>query len=515
MIEEQRAAQTVLMNQTDRRKSSRTSIRRLAYVNLDPYDNGGVITEISRDGLRFHMVNPVEQGGLLRLSILLGGTSPIQVVGELIWMDPPRKIGGVRFTVLPEGAADQILNWAEAANATDISKSGASRRSGRINHPSDLNPADLNPTPRAKPDPAAQKIPATSIPIPSASPQAPLAQAAAESKPPRLPWVPPPARPPVGAEPDQARSSDLHAAGAVGPQPGMKPGAPRQPAAIPAPIPTAASPAMPWITHFDPDPPAREWSFVRGVLGGVLLCAVLGLGALLALRYGGWPNVSLPFNGPVVTDPARPLASNAPLPPAGLRAEVNKANSQGQQAPPATSQQAQPPLTSGLPPNANMQRLPDTQPASSSASASGGSAVPEVSASPQTPQAQDSIAASASAATLNSEGESSPPASQPVARPPAGQPPRPDTGESQLLLARQYLDGRVQPRNPTVASQLLWVAVEKGNSAAEMDLADLYLHGDGVARNCDQARVLLSVASEKGNPEAMEKLRELNRTGCR
>jgi TPR repeat protein len=83
------------------------------------------------------------------------------------------------------------------------------------------------------------------------------------------------------------------------------------------------------------------------------------------------------------------------------------------------------------------------------------------------------------------------------------------------MLARQYLDGRVQPRNPTVASQLLWSAVEKGNSAAEMDLADLYLHGDGMARNCDQARVLLSAASEKGNAEAMEKLRELNRTGCR
>lgn len=48
-----------------------------------------------------------------------------------------------------------------------------------------------------------------------------------------------------------------------------------------------------------------------------------------------------------------------------------------------------------------------------------------------------------------------------------------------------------------------------------MDLADLYLRGDGVARNCAQARVLLSVASEKGITEAMQKLGELNRTGCR
>ena len=48
-----------------------------------------------------------------------------------------------------------------------------------------------------------------------------------------------------------------------------------------------------------------------------------------------------------------------------------------------------------------------------------------------------------------------------------------------------------------------------------MELADLYLRGEGVARNCAQARVLLSVASEKGNTEAMQKLGELNRTGCR
>jgi TPR repeat protein len=83
------------------------------------------------------------------------------------------------------------------------------------------------------------------------------------------------------------------------------------------------------------------------------------------------------------------------------------------------------------------------------------------------------------------------------------------------MLARQYLDGHVQPRNPIVASQLLWSAVEKGNSAAEMDLADLYLHGDGVGRNCDQARVLLSVASAKGIEQAAQKLRDLNRIGCR
>jgi hypothetical protein len=88
-------------------------------------------------------------------------------------------------------------------------------------------------------------------------------------------------------------------------------------------------------------------------------------------------------------------------------------------------------------------------------------------------------------------------------------------GESQLKLARQYLDGNVQTRNPVAALPLLWSAVEKGNSTAETILADLYLAGEGVARNCDQARVLLSAASGKGNEEARQKLEDLNRIGCR
>src|ERR1700676_232966 len=128
MIEDERPGQTVLMNHTERRKNPRTPIRRLAYVNLEPYDNGGVITDISPDGLRFHMVKPVEQGGGVRLSILLGAANHVDAVGELVWLDASRKVGGVRFTVLPAGAADQILNWAKALNAVDTAT--AARRSG-------------------------------------------------------------------------------------------------------------------------------------------------------------------------------------------------------------------------------------------------------------------------------------------------------------------------------------------------------------------------------------------------
>lgn len=60
----------------------------------------------------------------------------------------------------------------------------------------------------------------------------------------------------------------------------------------------------------------------------------------------------------------------------------------------------------------------------------------------------------------------------------------------------------------------LWLAVEKGNTAAAVELADRFLQGNGVPVNCAQARVLLLVASEKNNADAIRKLDQLNKTGC-
>jgi hypothetical protein len=483
MTEDQRPGQAATVSRTERRKSPRTPIRRLAYVNLEPYDNGGVITDISQDGLRFHMVNPVEQGGLVRLSMLLGGNQ-IQAVGELIWMDATRKIGGVRFTVLPDGAAEQILNWAQALNSGDASNSGVSPRNGGI-HGRSIPNEDPNPN-QASPEPKAAAIPDNASATPtgkhSGPPHATSAQAGPEPGT-RSAWVPPSARPSVGAV-GQTCPQDLHNVGTPFPQPWVRPGGDQQPS------------AMPWITHFDPDPPPRGSIFVRGVVGGIVLCALLGSAAWFGLRQHIWQNIPISISNPFASDPVTsspvpsgPLASQPALPPADVT-DGNTANSR--------------------------QPDPDKESADSSSAEPRAATAPVASASPQRPSPQASNAEPAPTTTLSAKSGSPEPGPQQVSKAPASQPPlAADAGESQLILARQYLDGRAHPRDPTVASQLLWSAVEKGNAAAEMDLADLYLRGDGVARNCDQARVLLSVASGKGNTEAMQKLSELNRTGCR
>lgn len=506
----------------ERRGSPRTAIHRPAYINFEPYNHGGVITDISETGLRFHTVDALKQGGMVRLSILLGAANQIEAVGELMWKDTTCRVGGLRFTVLPPGAADQIRNWAEASNGVNpssahISEAGGSPRMGQASQEAPvLNSASpkleaVSATPNqiseSKSEPKSSDLPQPG------PPQAPTTGAS-----PRSPWVPPsmrPAssRPSVQPPPSQA----LPIAGTPSPaQPWVPPAAYQQPA------------PMPWITHFDPDPPAGRWAFVRGVLGGVIICLLLaGAGWFAAGHYagnGGAFSFSNPFaSHPVVSNPVapRPDLPSGDLP--DVKNDLNWANSlPSDQSQPAPSQQssssakpsAQPDTQSNLnpPPIPN----PESRPAPDATASAAPQSNAQASTLPQSTVAQAPTAGAPSSEILSAARGSVAATPQPVAKGPAPQPAwAPDTGESQLTLARQYLDGRSRPRNPAAASQLLWSAVEKGNSVAETDLADLYLHGDGVARNCDQARVLLSAASGKGNAEAMQKLSELNRTGCR
>ena len=89
-----------------------------------------------------------------------------------------------------------------------------------------------------------------------------------------------------------------------------------------------------------------------------------------------------------------------------------------------------------------------------------------------------------------------------------------DGGEAELALALEYL--RTAGRgNRSAAAQMLWLAVEKGSTQAEIELADLYLRGEGVPRSCEQARILLSAAYSNNNAAAGQRLAQLDNAACR
>jgi hypothetical protein len=90
-----------------------------------------------------------------------------------------------------------------------------------------------------------------------------------------------------------------------------------------------------------------------------------------------------------------------------------------------------------------------------------------------------------------------------------------EAGRSELTAALANLNAPGTRRDSSEAAKLLWAAVGKGNSAAEVVLADLYLRGDGVAKSCDQGRILLIAASKSGSSEAGQKLKNMITNGCR
>jgi len=93
----------------ERRNTPRTKLNRLAYIHIEP-DNGGIVLNVSGDGLAFHSMNAVEPNGTLRFS-LQEQNRRIDVCGKLIWTDEVQKIGGLRFTTLTSEARDQLRDW--------------------------------------------------------------------------------------------------------------------------------------------------------------------------------------------------------------------------------------------------------------------------------------------------------------------------------------------------------------------------------------------------------------------
>jgi len=89
-----------------------------------------------------------------------------------------------------------------------------------------------------------------------------------------------------------------------------------------------------------------------------------------------------------------------------------------------------------------------------------------------------------------------------------------EPGQAELAVAQRILGSKNGSRDITGAMKLLWVAVQKGNSAAVLTLSDLYLRGQVVAKNCAQARVLLTAAAKKGSAEAKARLEQLSEEGC-
>lgn len=100
----------------ERRISTRKTLDHLVYLSL-PFNNGGTVIDVSEGGLGFHSVAPVVADGPIHFRFAIDSAIRIRAVGELAWIDKTGKIGGLRFTQLPDEVREQLHNWADQSDA--------------------------------------------------------------------------------------------------------------------------------------------------------------------------------------------------------------------------------------------------------------------------------------------------------------------------------------------------------------------------------------------------------------
>ena len=93
----------------ERRRSPRTNLGALAYINFES-NSGGIVVNASGEGLCFHSVAPVQRNGTIHFWFSAGGRR-IEADGELVWTDETRKTGGIRFSTLSVEASQQVHRW--------------------------------------------------------------------------------------------------------------------------------------------------------------------------------------------------------------------------------------------------------------------------------------------------------------------------------------------------------------------------------------------------------------------
>lgn len=102
------------MTHHERRQYSRKTLNPLPHINL-PSDNGGIVLDVSEQGLRFRAIAPVKHSGPIPFSFT-SHSKLVTGIGELVWMDEATKTGGLRFTELPYSALEQIRKLPQNSN---------------------------------------------------------------------------------------------------------------------------------------------------------------------------------------------------------------------------------------------------------------------------------------------------------------------------------------------------------------------------------------------------------------
>ena len=450
------------MGPDERRGSARVKLEKLAYINL-PSGNGGIVLDVSCEGLGFQAAASLEAAGPTRFRLLVGAVDRIEAAAELRWIDETGKRAGLRFTDLPDEVRDQVRIWLGQPRLTPTRS------------------ADAPPTPGA----GAEFVPARklgSVPIEQG-------EASHPSDGSGVPYV----------------AMNVNASGNRRATPRVSPEHPSEPMGLLHGLTVrrtlaTASPDSRLATFPPEHLPAAPTALVlestdapsAHTLASIFFFLMLGVAiGISSFVYKGLAGESLIRLGQRLSGESR--RHEAVRVPAGISGpRSNSAPVAKEPADPALAAPNDRPRIADRA-SASIDRPPDDRSQPQSEAGQHAEAVSE-------PSRESTPGYSARVDTDDRDHEV----------PRTG-----ENGDAELAFAHRYLGEGSEREGTARAAQLLWLAVEKGSTAAEVELAGLYVRGEGVPKNCEQARVLLTAAHNEDSRRAEQELAELQRYGCR
>jgi TonB family protein len=116
----------------NRRLSARRRFDQLVYVDLGR-KNGGMLVNVSEGGVHFQSIQPLEKDQFVAMEFMLPGVgTPLEIIGEVAWLDELGKSGGLRFASLPEDMKQLVRAWLtretihqESVGATEVKPESA------------------------------------------------------------------------------------------------------------------------------------------------------------------------------------------------------------------------------------------------------------------------------------------------------------------------------------------------------------------------------------------------------
>jgi len=102
-----------------RRTSSRQRIETLVYADFGP-GNGGFPINLSKDGMAFQGIQPLEKGQVISVKFKLPATTEIvEISGQVVWLNELGKGGGLQFSDVTEESRQAIQKWLSSQVETE------------------------------------------------------------------------------------------------------------------------------------------------------------------------------------------------------------------------------------------------------------------------------------------------------------------------------------------------------------------------------------------------------------